>query len=70
MVGKCNGLDKALDTICVERALARKQQDAPAFSGLDERAARLAELKKQIRDGIYKPDIKDIARMLTGALTR
>ena len=34
----------------------------------DERARRIARLKSQIRSGQYRPDIKDIARLLTSAM--
>lgn len=33
-----------------------------------ERADRIARLKREIRDGSYEPDIRDIARLLTSAM--
>jgi hypothetical protein len=34
----------------------------------DERARRIARLKSEIRSGLYKPDVKDISRLLTSAM--
>jgi len=67
---KWDGLDQALDTICFERELRREAPEKAASSTSEERARKLNALKEQIRDGLYKPDIKDIARLLTSALDR
>ncbi|GEM_PF-1183282 len=67
---KRNELDNALNGICSDRALSRCQTRASESEPSEERAYLLADLKRQIREGIYKPDIKDIARMLAGAVAR
>jgi anti-sigma28 factor (negative regulator of flagellin synthesis) len=34
----------------------------------DERVRRIARLKSEVRSGRYRPDVKDIARLLTSAM--
>lgn len=41
----------------------------PAFSEA-ERLAYIAQLKTQIRDGVYRPDVRDLARSLASMLVR
>ncbi|WP_241667401.1 flagellar biosynthesis anti-sigma factor FlgM [Pseudodesulfovibrio senegalensis] len=63
-------LDKAMDGICSERSLLRQHKEEGRLADSRERAEKLAALKRQIREGVYRPDIKDVARLLTGAVTR
>lgn len=66
---KWEGLDKAFNTVCSERAAGRQElREGSKPSHEEERARKLDTLKEQVRAGIYKPDIKDIARLLTSAL--
>lgn len=68
---KCNGLEQALNGICSERAAERRSREDFSFRESDEeRARKLDALKEQVRAGLYKPDIKDIARLLTSALNQ
>lgn len=65
MTGDYEGLDRTMNDICFGRAEQRKQRERDVR---DERARKLDDLKAQVRAGVYKPDIKDIARLLTSAL--
>lgn len=60
------GLERAMDTICLERASERSHDDGFHSASLDEqeRLQRLAELKATVQAGMYKPDIKELARHL------
>lgn len=64
MSDKWDGLDQAFSEVWTERMAERRT----AASSEEERARKLSALKEQVRAGVYKPDIKDIARLLTSAL--
>ncbi|WP_250645567.1 flagellar biosynthesis anti-sigma factor FlgM [Salidesulfovibrio onnuriiensis] len=71
MDDKWDGLEQALSNICSERGMARREAEAAVAPAPEEdRARKLEALKQQVRAGLYKPDIKDIARLLTSALNQ
>lgn len=58
------GLDQALHSICA----SNREAAAGLESEPRTRRDRIEELKQQVKDGEYQPDIKDIARLLTSAM--
>lgn len=56
-------LDRALPDSQISEAACNEAEDP-------ERLAYLDELKGQIRAGVYRPDIRDLARSLASMLVR
>jgi len=44
------------------------ESDRPHRDSPDERARKIARLKAEVSSGEYKPDVMDIARLLTSAM--
>lgn len=58
------GLEQALHSICA----SNRERGERVDNHDRERRERIQELKQQVRDGEYRPDVKDIARLLTSAM--
>ncbi|WP_018125882.1 flagellar biosynthesis anti-sigma factor FlgM [Desulfovibrio oxyclinae] len=59
------GLDEAVRSVCSSRADEKRRAEDEVERG---RRRRIEELKRQVREGDYSPDLKDIARLLTSAM--
>ena len=66
-----------LSTLCVDldkpdppRQDTQAGASAPQILDDPERRAMLATLKEQIRQGVYRPDVRDLARSLASMMVR